>query len=191
MTSPAVTKRNRQNAKSSTGPKTAAGKARVSSNARRHGATAQPAPSAVSAWLAVILDRQDIKPSDLIPGDERGFRAMALARAEAQLFAADVSLRDFEADAIAPDEEVPGLVSDATTMLRELSGHAGRSRDMQINTTLLRMLRWTDRENRVLARGRHTLLKRYLREARGHRKRAFQVWLQYLSHGEATKVKVA
>ena len=116
----------------------------------------------------------------MILGDERGFRALALARAEAQLFAADVSLRDFEADAIAPDEEVPGLVSDAMTMLRELGGHARRSWDMQLNTALLRMLRWTNRENRVLGRGKHKRLKRYLREARGRRGRAFEACLDCL-----------
>ena len=178
MTANARAARNRANAQRSTGPRTPAGKAAVSGNARRHGATAQPKPTTVSAWLSVILDRADITPSDFIPQGERGFRAVALARAEAQLVAAEVAMRDFEDTATSPSETVPGLISDATATLRDLSGHARRSKDMQLNTTLLRMLRHTERDALVLGRGRHNLLKRYLREARARRVSAFAAWLE-------------
>ena len=184
MTSQGRAERNRANAKKSTGPRTAAGKAAVAENARRHGATSQPKPSTVDAWLSVILDRPDIKPTDFLPGDERGFRALALARAEAQRVAAEEALCDFEDTAISPSETVPGQVTDATALLGELSGYARRSRDMQLNTALLRVLRWTERDERLLGRGRHKLLKRYAREARSRRRRAFQAWLACI--GEET-----
>ena len=178
MTSQGRAARNRANAKKSTGPRTAVGKAAAARNARQHGATAQPKPSAVSAWLSVILDRAGITPSDFMPEDERGFCALALARAEVQAVAAEQALADFEDTAMSPSEAVPGQINDITVMLRDLSDHARRSRDMQLTTALLRMLRHSEREERVLGRGRHKLLMRYAREARSRRKRAFAAWLE-------------
>ena len=178
MTADGRAVRNRANAQKSTGPKTDVGKAVTAQNARRHGATAQPKPSTVGTWLSVILDRADIKLTDLMPGDERGFRALALARAEAQLVAAEEALRDFEDTAISPGETVPGQIRDITAILRDLSGHARRSKEMQLNTALLRLLRHTEHNERVLGCGRHNLLKRYLREARARRLSAFAAWLE-------------
>lgn len=178
MTADGRAARNRTNAQKSTGPRTPAGKAAAAQNARRHGATAQPKPSTVGTWLSVILDRADVTTSDFIPQEERGFRAVALARAEAQLVAAEVALRDFEDTGTSPGETVRGQISDATATLRDLSGHARRSKDMQLNTTLLRMLRHTERDALTVGRGRHNLLKRYLREARARRLRAFAAWLE-------------
>ena len=180
MTSQDRAARNRANAQRSTGPRTAAGKATVAQNARRHGATSQPKFSTVGAWLSVILDRPDIKPTDLMPGDELGFRALALARAEAQRVAAEEALHDFEDTATSPSETVPGQISDATALLGELSGYARRSSDVRLYAGLLRMMRHNEREERALGRGRHNLLKRYLREARSQRGKAFEAWLACL-----------
>lgn len=185
MTSDGRAARNRANAQRSTGPRTSAGKATVAQNARRHGATSQPKPFTVGAWLSVILDRPDIKPTDLMPGDELGFRALALARAEAQRVAAEEALRDFEDTAVSPDGSVPGQITDATALLGELSGYARRSSDVRLYAALLRMMRHNEREERALGRGRHKLLKRYAREAKSQRRRAFQAWLACL--GEDTK----
>lgn len=113
-----------------------------------------------------------------MPGDERGLRALALARADAQLVAAEEALRDFEDTAISPGATVPGQISDTTAMLRELSSYARRSREMQMNTALLRAPRWTGREERVFGYARHKLLKRYAREPRSRRRRAFAAWLE-------------
>jgi hypothetical protein len=181
MTADGSPARNRTNAQKSTGPRTPAGKAAAAQNARRHGGTAQPKPTTVSTWLSVILDCADVTPSDFIPQEERGFRAVALARAEAQLVAAEVALRDFEVTAISPGETVPRQISDATAMLLDLSGHARRSKDMQLNTTLLRMLRHTERDELVLGCGRHNLLNRYAREARARRWSAFSAWLEVVT----------
>lgn len=51
-------------------------------------------------------------------------------------------------------------------------------------TAVLRLLRHSERDERLLGRGRHKLLKRYLREARSRRRRAFQAWLAFV--GEKT-----
>ncbi|QIQ87525.1 hypothetical protein [Erythrobacter sp.] len=96
MSADHLTRRNRANAKKSTGPRTARGKARVAGNARKHGATAQPDPQRVASWLAIILDRPEISGQDFTPADDRGYRALALAQAEARLNAAEQALRDLE-----------------------------------------------------------------------------------------------
>lgn len=63
--------------------------------------------------------------------------------------------------------------------------YARRSSDVRLYAALLRMMRHNEREERALGRGRHKLLKRYAREAKSQRRRAFQAWLACL--GEDTK----
>jgi hypothetical protein len=97
-----IAARNRDNAQKSTGPRTVGGKAIVARNARRHGATGRPDRESVARWLAVILDRPEITPADLKPEDEVGYRARALAEAEARLISAERALREFEAGTAEP-----------------------------------------------------------------------------------------
>ena len=85
MSSDAIRARNQANARRSTGPKTARGKAAVAGNARKHGATRPPDPESVVTWLAIIRDDPEITTQDLVPQDDLGFRELALARAEARL----------------------------------------------------------------------------------------------------------
>lgn len=75
---------NRANAQKSTGPRTAAGKARAAGNSRRHGLTAAPPADAVRRWYRVILDDPEAVP---YPIDLDPYRRAArdLAEAEAQL----------------------------------------------------------------------------------------------------------
>ncbi|MFA8444031.1 hypothetical protein [Yoonia sp.] len=49
MTTDPITIRNKANARKSTGPKSAAGKAVVAGNARKHGVTGRPDPGRVKA----------------------------------------------------------------------------------------------------------------------------------------------
>ena len=79
MTQAHIADRNRANAAKSTGPKTRAGKAASSKNARRHGATGAPDPRRVASWLSVILDRPQVTPRDLLPADAAGDLALTLA----------------------------------------------------------------------------------------------------------------
>jgi hypothetical protein len=76
----------------------------VAGNARRHGATGRPDRESVARWLAVVLDRPEIGLVDLMPEDEVGYRARALAEAEARLISAERALRDFEAGTAEPIE---------------------------------------------------------------------------------------
>ena len=81
----------------STGPRTSAGKAISSQNARRHGLTAGPDVGSVRQWFRVILNRPDAK---LQVGDVPTLAeilALSLARAEVQLRRTHLALAALEA----------------------------------------------------------------------------------------------
>jgi hypothetical protein len=90
---------NRRSAQRSTGPRTAAGKAASSGNARRHGLTVEPDEDAVLSWFRVLLEDETAVPSVY---EQHPFRraALELARAEAHLqrvrAAEEQSLRELE-----------------------------------------------------------------------------------------------
>ena len=53
--------RSEKKKRESTGPRTSAGKAISSQNARRHGLTARPDVGSVRQWFRIILNRPDAK----------------------------------------------------------------------------------------------------------------------------------
>ncbi len=159
MRSNRITTRNRANAQKSTGPRTSRGKAIVSTNARRHGATSKPDPTSVAAWARIILDKPDLDANDILKDDMRISRALALADAEVRLCSACAALDTFDRG----KEPHPGMLAD-------LQDNAAFSTDQ---------LEMGDTEH---GDKRRQLLQRYVREARGHRKRAFQRWLA--CHGQ-------
>lgn len=183
MSSQAIIARNRANARKSTGPRTAQGKAVVASNARRHGATARPAPESVAAWFAIIHDAPEISTGDLLPGDDRGIRALALAQAEARLVASERALRVFEAGEEEISDDWLELEIDVMAITARLeSGEMAA----WLRPTARRLVREKRREQFSMTQPggkRHKLLKRYLSEARSGRKRAFRDWLAFESAG--------
>ena len=88
-----IAKKKRQ----STGPRTSAGKAISSQNARRHGLTAGPNVGSIRQWFRVILNRPDVKlqVDDVLTFTE--ILALSLARAEVQLRRTHLALAAFEA----------------------------------------------------------------------------------------------
>jgi hypothetical protein len=175
--------RNRANARKSTGPRTSEGKAVVATNALKHGATARPKADSVAAWLSVILDRPDISPSDLMPEDEVGYRALALAQAEARLVAAEQSLTAFEAGNLEPTETTKDLRGAAAFILDELTIHGGTKREMKSGLSLLRRIARIKTEETRPGGKRHRLLRRYVLEARSRRWKAFEAWAAYFGEG--------
>ena len=166
MTDRSLATRNRQNAQRSTGPKTPSGKATSARNARRHGATSAPAPRAVSAWLAVILDRPNVTMAALDPSDERGIRALALAKAEVRLASAQVALAEFDEQRIHQFniEEILRAAADET--------QCPVRRRNQADEMLQQIM-----AAEIAARSQRPLLARYLREAQSRRRRALYAWL--------------
>jgi len=176
MTTDAIAARNRANARQSTGPKTTQGKAISAGNARRHGATARPDPDSVGAWLAIILDRPHVAVGDLMPEDDGGYRALVLAQAEARLVAAEQALITFEAGKEEPDEAVKDLRDMAKFIIDALQENGGTAREVKSGFALLKRLIPTVANETGPGGKRHRLLRRYVREARAHRRRAFEAW---------------
>lgn len=84
MTSDRQRAANRENARKSTGPRTRAGKAASSSNARRHGVTGALPEDDIVAWYRIIVNDGRAVP-DPFETDPCLLAAANLARAEAQL----------------------------------------------------------------------------------------------------------
>jgi len=180
MRSGAISARNRANARKSTGPKSAAGKAAVSQNARRHGATAQPEPEDISRWLRIILDDPEVMPDVILAGGARAARALDLAEAEARLVVCDEALHAFEAGLGDPDDAVHGYLRIAAQINAEFR-YPGCDRESErIGNALLREMAQQTIDEKMRGGKRHRLLKRYLREARAARRRAFSAWIAVL-----------
>ncbi len=178
MTSERIAARNRANAQKSTGPKTAAGKAIVSGNARRHGATSRPDPESVATWLAIILDDPDILAGAPIPSDDRGFRALALAEAEARQVAAERALLEFERGEAEPSESLQDLRQYAELIREDIDEGGLPERKVRSGYGLLmRIAQWDLHETQPGGR-HHRRLQRYLREARSRKRRALQAWIE-------------
>jgi len=185
MSTDPITARNRANAQRSTGPKTAEGKAIVAGNARQHGATARPDPGSVAAWLAIILDRPEITPGDLLPGDDAGYRALALAEAEVRVVATEAALREFEAGVEEPSEAQQELRRCKELIAHELRQDGVTGREKLSGLALLTRITKFERDETVERGRRHRLLRRYVREARSERRKAFAAWA--LARGDARK----
>ncbi|GKX34265.1 MAG: hypothetical protein MnENMB40S_18830 [Rhizobiaceae bacterium MnEN-MB40S] len=174
MTADHIIQRNRANAGKSTGPRTPAGKVAASANARRHGATARADPARVGLWLRIILGRPDLALADFIPCDERSFRALALAEAEARLETCERALANFEAG-VNLDDPYPDHCEDAELMKRALAGESlTRLEDRRVMSLFNALL-----DPRAARRMEDParLLRRYRNEARARRKKAFKAWI--------------
>ena len=94
-TETAIIRRNRENARRSTGPRTGDGKAKSAGNARTHGATARPDPRKVAHLLRIILDEPGLTFEALDRRNDHLRRAVVLAEAEVRLAHAEQVLDEF------------------------------------------------------------------------------------------------
>ncbi len=180
MTADGRAARNRTNAQKSTGPKTTAGKAAVAQNARRHGVTARPDPASVASWLRVILDDPDLTPADLLAEDDRMRRALSLAEAEVKFCEALASLDRFENGDEVRSEITGAFQGFVKTITKELAEPRTTKRRYRAGLSLLNRLGKVISTETTPDGKRHRLLRRYLREARAQRRKAFQAWLACL-----------
>jgi hypothetical protein len=177
LTPEAITARNRANAANSTGPRSAPGKAVVAQNARRHGATAQPDPERVATWARVILDAQEFGPTEFLMDDVRTRSALALAGAEVRLAEATRALQEFEAGSAPPSDEEEAIEDQIIDIQATLDEIPMSARMRRTGMSLIRRLQKAQIRETAQGGKRHRLLKRYFREARAQRRRAFRDWL--------------
>lgn len=181
MRSDPISRRNRANAKKSTGPRTGEGKAKVARNALQHGATAQPDGASIATWLAIILDKPDLGPGDLLPAGDLGYRALALARAEVQLVAARNALYAFEKEkeGSSPAQQLQPAAFFTEVLGPRLGSLAyAQAEDDRVVRHIMSMYRLKLRDLKAARERRRKLLTRYLSEARSKRRRAFAAWLE-------------
>ena len=179
MTPEEMVQRNRANAAKSTGPRTQAGKAIVSQNARRHGATSKPPADSVLPWLRIIVAQPGTHASDLLLYDEGVRVALALAEAEAKLVAAEQALRSFETGEERPPISAEELIAHQAKLVELIPDAGTAESDTMTGLALLGALRQVLEKDSRLGGSRHRLLKRYAGEARARRKKAFDLWLSY------------
>jgi hypothetical protein len=172
-----ITIRNRANAAKSTGPRSAVGKAAVAQNARRHGATAQPDPERVATWARIILDTPDFGPNEFLADDALTRSALALAVAEARFAEASRALEEFETGTAPPSDEEDSIEEQITEFRPMLVEMPMSARDQRKGLSLIADLQKARFRETAQGGKRHRLLKRYFREARAQRRRAFQDWL--------------
>ena len=176
MTQKTISARNRANAQKSTGPKSQKGKAASARNARRHGLTSRPDPAQVLAWLAIILDDPDVSPESLFPNDERGIRALALARAEARLATAERSLKEL-GDPLATGDPVREMEFLVEIIQEPQSIKASPWDILRAADFIFRIADGEKVKFRSIRPTQFRLLDRYVSEARSRRRKAFSDWV--------------
>jgi hypothetical protein len=160
----------------STGPRTLEEKATMAGNTRRHGVTGRPDRERVALWLAVILDRPEITPADLMSEEEFGNRPPALAEAEARLISADMALRGFEAGTAKPIKTWRHSELTSEHILGMLNRDDVTKNEIEAGLSFLKQI---DEPSVLEARksgDQHGRLQRSLQAARAKRRSAFEVW---------------
>ena len=162
-----------------TGPKTAAGKAVSSQNARRHGLNAPPDENLVNTWFNLILDNGEDAYEEPDASDPRREAALRLAVAEARYHRALFKVE-------APPQETNWgrqlyntLALDLYELLVEVDnlpiGEEADPNDIGELKLGVAMLKFLD----VAARREQRLFKRYLGEARAQRAKALRAWCAF------------
>jgi hypothetical protein len=172
MTSDAIKARNRANARQSTGPKSACGKAVVAGNARKHGATARPDPESIELWLAIIMDDPEITTRGFVPLDDLGFKGLALAHAEAKLATTERALQGFHTARTYPRGLEEETLEAMQQFLVAFKQPTNIPRDAQFLDTRPRSATRQDAKDDVPRN-----LKRYAAEARAQKRKALKAWI--------------
>jgi len=191
MTSETISARNKANAQKSTGPRSVEGKAAVAQNARRHGATSKPDPASVTAWLRIILDAPELAPDSFFGNDVRMRCAVSLAEAETQCSTAQHALDLFESGEAPPSESLRDMQHYFEWISEEMKEPDTTRRQFVTGLSILKRLKRQIDQETEPGKRQHRLLKRYLREARGRRRKAFQNWLACLARSSADERKAA
>jgi hypothetical protein len=172
---------NRENAAKSTGPRTAAGKARSSGNALKHGLTQGPDESAVMTWYE-MLTGHELKPGR-VPRTRAECAAMELAAAEAKLTLAVAAEEGFMEDL-----ENGADMSLHLRHVRETVKEAWRTKigRTPVRPKLIKVTR-TIKEKWTPEHLHHARLARYRKAAEVRRHKALQKWLSVLEEAKSSE----
>ena len=162
-----------------TGPKTAAGKAVSSQNARRHGLSAEPDGDLVAAWFNAILDHGEYALEEPNSSDPRRAAALRLAIAEARYHRALHKVDTHDTEPNSAQQVVNKLLADVRLVLdgmpRKISEGPADPFDLEYADFGVRQL-----ERLMVDVGRERrLYRRYLGEARAQRKKALKAWCAF------------
>ena len=164
-----------------TGPKTAAGKAVSSQNARRHGLNAPPEEYLVTAWSNLILNNGEDALEEPNAAPPRREAALRLAIAEARYRRALHKVDTHDTDPNSAQQVANKLYADVRFVLdglpeRVADGPADPF-DLEYAEFGLRQV-----EKLLVEAGRERrLYRRYLGEARAERRKALKAWCAFKS----------
>ena len=161
------------------GPKTAAGKAMSSQNARRHGLNAPPEEDQVTAWFNLILNNGEDALEEFNADDLRREAALRLAIAEARYHRALHKVDTHDTEPNSAQQVANKLYADIRFVLDGLSEKVADGPadpfDLEYAGFGLRQV-----EKCLVEVGRERrLYKRYLGEARAQRKKALKAWCAF------------
>ena len=165
--------------RNATGPKTAAGKAVSSQNARRHGLSAPPEEYLVTAWFNLILNNGEDALEEPNASDPRRAAALRLAIAEARYHRALEKVDTHDREPNSAQQVANKLLADVRLVLdgmpRKISEGPADPFDLEYTEFGLRQL-----ERLMVEVGRdRRLYRRYLGEARAQRRKALQAWCAF------------
>lgn len=162
-----------------TGPKTAAGKAVSSQNARRHGLSAEPEGDLVAAWFNAILNTGEDASEEPNASDPRREAALRLAIAEARYHRALHKVDTHHREPNSAQQVANKLLADVRLVLngmpRKISEGPADPFDLEYTEFGVRKL-----ERLMVEVGRERrLYRRYLGEARAQRNKALKAWCAF------------
>jgi hypothetical protein len=170
---------NAANAKKSTGPQTATGKANSSKNATSHGLTTPPAETEVLRWLRIISEDPKATPDS--PGEDALGRAVwALAIARARLDRANATERHYAAELARfakthgepdPFRLDPDDLDDPAVLRILLRGEWDKAEKQG-----LRIMLAINSNSLAKLVKRLKRIERYVRQAEREKKKAFAAW---------------
>ena len=162
-----------------TGPKTAEGKAVSARNARKHGLNAPPEEYLVTAWFNLILNNGDDALEEPNASDPRREAALRLAIAEARYHRALHKVDTHDTELNSAQQVANKLFAEVRLvqeyMPRKISDGPADPFDLEFTEFGLRQV-----EKLLVEVGRERrLYKRYLGEARAHRRKALRAWCAF------------
>jgi hypothetical protein len=165
---------NRENARRSTGPRGAAGKAITARNAVRHGATRRPDGERILGYYRMILNDPKAAAQDSLADPVRR-SAWRLAEAEVRLLLARASYDTFQREPPLTSTLAGGKLA-FEKLLQEAKADAASAAERQFVDAATKFVAEVTRREETERERRSRLLLRYLSHAESRRLSALRQW---------------